>query len=212
MKHYWQSIVAAAVLAAAAPVQAVEIFEAQLDSSQVVSTMSTSTATGVARFVLSDDLSQLSYELELSGLDLEPVMANRTDANDVDKIHLHDAPAGATGPHVLNIFGLPSEDDADLVVDFVAESLMGSWDDGDAIDPNTGMPFDQSAGGTTKFLSNFIDELRAGELYIAVHTIGNGGGVTIRGQLQAVPVPLPFTAFLILPGLFLIRRFSISRC
>ena len=205
MKTFWSQPLCAAslLLAATAPAHSALMFTATLDASQVVSNASTETGTGFATFTLNDAMTTLDYTLNLTGLNLEPEGDGRSDPSDVDKIHLHVAPPGTPGPHVLNIFGLPSEDDNDLVVDFVANSLTGRWDDGDAIDPNTGNPFDQSAGGTTKFFSDHLNDLLAGNLYIAVHTAGQGGQVAIRGQLQQVP--LPASIWLLLPMLIVLR-------
>ena len=178
------------VLGLTNPVHSATIsFKANLDAAQVVSNPNSSSAKGLAKFVLNSELNQLSYVLSLDGLDLKPVLGNRTEFNDVNKIHLHAGASGQIGPHVLNVFGLPSEDDQDLVVDFKNENLSGIWDDGDAIDPLTGQAFDQTVGGTTKFLSNFIEELKEGNLYLAVHTAGFNGGVAIRGQIERVPEP-----------------------
>ena len=168
-------------------------FTAMLTGDQVVGGGTTEPGEfGVATFELNQQMTELSYAVQLFGLDLDPIMANRIDDNDVDKIHLHHAPAGVVGPHVLNIFGLPSEDDADLVVDFDNESFSGIWDDGDATgDPNS--------PGSTKMLSNFVDELLNDEIYLAVHTIGVNGNVAIRGQLiRQVPEP---NCLLLLGGL-----------
>ena len=185
------------------------VFQAALNADQVVSNPTTTSATGFATFVLNDAGDALSYSVQLNGLDLDPVQADRVDPNDVTKIHLHNAPAGAAGPHVLNIFGLPSEDDDDLSVDFDAESFTGVWDDSDAIDPATGELFDQSVGSTTKPLSNFIDALLAEEIYLAVHTVEVDGEVAIRGQLRqvaAIPTPTAALAGLPLLGALALRR------
>lgn len=164
------------------------IFRAVLDASQVVGT-STETGTGIATFVLDDAQENLSYSLQLFGLDLKSVPGDRVEFSDVDKIHLHNGFPGESGPHVLNIFGLPSEDDSEMVVDFVNESLTGIYNDEDAIDPDNGGLFDQNNPGTTKLLSNFADDLIDGQLYIAIHTAGQNGDVAIRGQILAVPEP-----------------------
>ncbi len=186
---------------------AITRFQANLSAAQVVNNPTSTTATGIALFELSDDQTRLSYTLELDGLDLDPDMGSRTDPNDVNKIHLHDAPTGSTGPHVLNIFGLPREDDSQLIVDDAMESLSGEWDDDDAINPDTNMLFDQGMPGTTKLLSSFVDELLAGELYIAVHTVEVGGDVAIRGQLTQIPEPTG----LLLAGCAILLYFSRAR-
>ena len=163
-------------------------FRASLDGNQIT-TPSGSSATGFAEFELNEAMDALSYSVSLMGLDLVENPADRTDPQDVNKIHLHFGARGSNGPHVLNIFGLPSEDDDDLVVDYAAESFSGIWDDSDAIDPATGLPFDQTVGGTTKFLSSFLDQLAAGDIYLVVHTVQFPDLGEIRGQLSRVPTP-----------------------
>lgn len=165
-----------------------ETFVANLDASQVVGS-TTETGTAVATFVLDSSEQNLAYTIAIFGLDLKPNPADRTGFSDIDKIHVHNAFPGGTGPHVLNIFGLPSEDDAELTVDFDNETISGVYNDADAIDPATGELFDQNSPFTTKLLSNFVDDLRSGQLYLAVHTAGQGGDIAIRGQLFAVPEP-----------------------
>ena len=170
------------------PAQSDEVFIANLTASQVVGNTTTETGFGTATFVLDTAQLNLSYSIQLFGLDLKPNAADRTGFSDVDKIHLHNAFAGNTGPHVLNIFGLPSEDDDEMVVDFENESITGVYNDDDAFDSN-GQLFDQNSPGTTKLFSNFVDDLLGEQLYIAVHTAGQNGDVAIRGQIRAVPEP-----------------------
>jgi len=189
---------------------AAQQFQANLDAAQVVSTTSTTTATAVANFVLNDDQTALSYSLVIDGMDLKMNPADRNQPNDVVAIHLHSAPIGTPGPHVLNIFGAPSMDDDGLVIDFAGESLTGSWDDADVVDPS---PAGQSMGGTTKFLQDFLTELRAGNLYLAVHNYTDpstpAGAVAIRGQL--IPVPEPATAGMVLCAAVLLGSSSRRR-
>lgn len=165
-----------------------DTFVANLDATQVTG-MSTETGTGVATFFLDDAQQTLNYTIQIFGLDLKSSPSDRTAFSDVTAIHLHNGFAGATGPHVLNIFGIPSEDDGDSVVDFDSETISGSYDDSDAIDPATGELFDQNNPLTTKLLSNFADDLLGGQLYLAIHTAGQDGNIAIRGQLNAVPEP-----------------------
>ena len=168
-------------------------YVAHLDASQVLNNESNSTATGTAEFVLNDAGTHLTYSLQLQGVDLTPVAANRTEPNDVVGIHLHLHVPDLIGPHILNIFGLPSEDDADLVVDFENESLWGIYDMSDGIDPATGQTYFQDDPFATKLIANWIDELNDGELYIAVHTRQPTNeappGVAIRGNIGLVPEP-----------------------
>lgn len=170
------------------------LYEAQLDASQVVFNPSSTTATGVAFFSLNEEGTHLSYSLSFDGLDLEPIVANRIDPNDIVGIHMHLTVTDVIGPHILNIFGTPSEDDADLAVDYENESLSGVYDMSDASrDPKTGELLPQFFPLTTKLISDWLDELAASELYIAVHTVEASAtppGVAIRGQIiPTVPEP-----------------------
>jgi hypothetical protein len=165
------------------------VFKAMLNAAQVTGGTSTETGTGIATFVLDDAQENLSYSIEILGMDLKVDPADRTEFSDIDKIHLHNAFAGSNGPHVLNIFGLPSEDDSEMVVDFANNTITGIYNDADAIDPNTGSLFDQNLPGTTKLFSNFVDDLMGEQLYIAFHTAGQSGNVAVRGQIRAVPEP-----------------------
>jgi hypothetical protein len=183
------------------------VFKATLDASQVPGNTSTETGTATATFVLDDAQENLSYTIEISGMDLKPNPTDRTAFSDIDKIHLHNGFAGSTGPHVLNIFGLPSEDDAEMVVDFDAESILGVFNDQDAIDPDTNELFDQNDPATTKLFSNFVDDLIQGQLYLAIHTAGQSGNVAVRGQLIAVPEPSSaFVLVVAVSGLMCRRR------
>jgi CHRD domain len=153
-------------------------------------------AIGEAFFRLNRERTQLEYTLVIEGLDLEPVAANRTDADDVLGIHLHLHVPDTVGPHVLNIFGLatygvPAEEDADLVVDYEDETLSGIYDISDAtIDPATGQPYFQFFPLTSKVIDDWLDELDAGDLMIAVHSVASGfPNMAIHGHIDRVPEP-----------------------
>ena len=165
------------------------VFKAALDASQVVGGSSTETGTAIATFVLDEAQQNLSYFIEVDGLVLDPIPEDRTGSSDIDKIHIHNAPAGFSGPHVLNIFGLPSEDDSQMVVDYGNQTIVGIYDDSDAIDPDTGELFDQNNPLTTKLFSNFVDDLLDEQLYLAIHTAGQNGNIAVRGQIRAIPEP-----------------------
>ena len=123
---------------------------------------------------------ELRYQVEIDGLNLKPIAADRTAPDDVIGVHLHLNVPDTVGPHVLNIFGLatynmPAEEDADLVVDYANRTLTGIYDDGDAtIDPNTGQPYLPFYPLTSKPLSDWIDDLENGDLMVAVHTNASG--------------------------------------
>jgi hypothetical protein len=147
-------------------------------------------AGGHASLMLSADHKQLHYIITLSGLDLEPNASQRFDANDVFGIHMHLIVPGQIGPHVLNIFGDPAEEDADLVVNYNAETLSGVFDASDATrDPLTGELLPQFFPLTTKVIDDWIDYLLADGLYLAVHTVGQGGGALLHGDILRVPEP-----------------------
>lgn len=177
----------------ATPAEGVTRYRAILDSAQVLNNVSDSSATGVAQFELDRLDSRLSYTLALEGLDLEHNPASRTDPNDVLAIHIHLHVADVIGPHILNIFGNPSEDDADLVVDYENDSLSGVFDVSDSINPDTGEPFFPDDPLATKLITDWLDELDDGQLYIAVHSRRNSvqapPGVDIRGNIFRVPEP-----------------------
>lgn len=165
----------------AAPVQAVQIFSANLDGAQEVPP-SGSSATGNATLVLSDDDQSLSYVITIVGLDFASQTPDTGD--DVTRMHIHNAPAGANGPIVFGFID-PSDDTDDFVLSFVASTLTatitGVWDTTDAGQP----------------LADFLDALRSGQLYINVHTERAPGG-EVRGQI----VPEPTTMALLALGLF----------
>jgi hypothetical protein len=147
-------------------------------------------AGGHATFILSNDQKELHYSIVLLGLDFEPDVANRIDPEDVFGIHMHLIVPGQIGPHVLNIFGDPAEEDADLVVDYEAETLTGRFDVSDATrDPLTGELVPQFFPLTTKVIDDWIDYLMADGLYLAVHTVGQGGAALLHGDINQVPEP-----------------------
>lgn len=188
------------IVSHASGVSAETQYGANLDSSQVLNNASDSTATGAAQFSLNNAGTHLSYSVNFAGLDLDPIAANRTDPNDIIGIHIHLHVADVIGPHILNVFGFPSEDDADLVVDYENESLTGVYDMSDGIDPATGLPFFQDDPLATKLIANWLDELDAGDLYLAVHSrkasTETPPGVAIRGNIFLIPEPAAGTLLL----------------
>lgn len=197
------SAVALVALLMVGPVRGQTYFRASLAASHMPG--SHNTATAEAFLTLSSDRTKLSYTINLYGLDLEPNSANRTHDEDVVGMHFHRTVPDAIGPHILNIFGLaapgiPAEDDADLLVDYENESVSGIFDDGDAtIDPATGEPYLQFFFLTSKIMSDWLDELEAGQLYLAVHTVGAGGGPLMHGDI--LPVPEAATSVLTISGI-----------
>ncbi len=193
-------------------------FTANITGDQVVPGTG-STAVGTGSFTLNEDETQLAYELAFEGVNLveKLVEGDRTAPNDVNKIHIHVAPAGSNGPHTLNIFGLPAEDDADLVVDYAANTLSGVWDDSDVSDLNGNGLSDPN---DTKPLTDFINTLKTGGLYVQVHTnrfdASTGFPGELRGQILATndaptattPEPLSVLGLVAVTG---IAGLSLSR-
>ncbi len=177
---------------------------------------STTDATGEIFLTLNDARTELAYRIELhDGLGLKPNPADRTEPDDILGIHLHLHVPDAFGPHVLNIFGLatynlPAEEDGDVAIDYNHRTVTGIWDDGDAtINPETGEPYLPFFPLTSKPLSNWLHELEAGELMVAVHTVETGFPVmAIHGHISpVVPEPTGFAiAAMLLIGLMLYRR------
>ena len=135
---------------------------------------------GTARFWLRESGRALEYEIVLDGLDVggiqgDPVTENGGD--DVTQLHLHVAPAGERGPHALNVFGAPAEDDADMTFDPASGTIRGLWDDGDvSTDPSI-----PEAGRSVPFTDALAD-LCAGRVYVNVHPPRYEPG-ELRGQV-----------------------------
>ena len=180
--------------------QSITQFQANLAAGNLNSNPPSS-ATGTATFTLTeptDGSPTLDYSIQFSGLDLnatgilpnghDPVISNQTtdQMDDVWGIHIHHAPSGSVGPHVLNVIGRPANDDGDIVPDFGNNSLTGLWDDTDTF--GTSPP-------DSKPLTNFLQELHHEELFLIIHSWGRdngsglGGGATIGGRIELVPEP-----------------------
>jgi hypothetical protein len=164
-------------------------------------------AIGEAFFVLNAERTELRYLLTVDGLSLKPIATDRTEPDDIIGIHLHLNVPDTVGPHVLNIFGLATygvaaEEDADLVVDYDHKTLSGIYDISDAtIDPATGEPYFQFFPLTSKIIDDWLDELDAGQLMIAVHTVASGfPAMAIHGHISR-SVPEPTTSVLTLAGI-----------
>jgi hypothetical protein len=167
-------------------------------------------ASALAHMTLDVDPYRLHYSIALEGLDLEPVAANRLDLNDVIGIHMHFIVPDVTGPHILNIFGFPGEEDADLTVDYQTETLSGIYDLSDATrDPATGEPYPQFFFITTKIIDDWIEELVTNQLYLAVHTAGENGQALLHGDIIAIPEPA--TAGLLAVGVAALAEVSRRR-
>lgn len=166
---------------------------------------SASTASGTAYFTLTTGGAngpELSYTVDLSGLyyDTELPRASSTGPDNlVRAVHIHFGAIGTNGWHALNIYGVPREDDGDLVVQL--NSLSGNWDDSDE-NFNGGS---EAGMGDSVALTDALTELQNGELYVQVHTFGYRAG-EIRGQITSVPEPSSLSLMIPLLGISMFSR------
>lgn len=116
-----------------------------------------STAAGSAEFTLTQvpgnpSANSLTYEIQFENVDLNGTQTASI-FDDITALHIHDVtrcapmfPQCLEGSdtagtiHLLNIFGLPRNDDADVVVDPLAGTISGSWDVGDTSASGTPVP------------------------------------------------------------------------
>ena len=217
MKTFLLAILAAAP---AAPLHAVILLRADLTPDQVIpigdapSPAGISSASATAHFIL--DLNGISptlaYTISFQGLSV---------ATDIQAVHFHlghpqpgpsplpgppglkHADAEENGPHVLNVFGLPREDDADLVVDPLTNTISGVWDNSDW---NYGPDGILDRGDSVQ-LAPMIPDLLLGEIYVQVHTFDFPVPDTgeLRGQIVVVPEP-GIAVLLTVPGLLALGR------
>ena len=145
-----------------------EVFRAELTGSQEVGPVVT-TAFGDAMFLLNPAQDRLEMTIELIGLDLDGLRTPLDPSDDVTGLHIHNAPAGANGGVVFGIIGINSDLNGDTIVDAANGRVYSAWD------------LNEGNGG---MLAGQLANLRNGDLYVNVHTVGNPGG-EIRGQIQA---------------------------
>jgi glucose/arabinose dehydrogenase len=134
-------------------------FSAELSGDQEVPPVDTA-ASGDASFTLSEDGTELEFELQVANI------------QDVTQAHIHLAPPGVNGPVVAFLFGFVpggvTIDDGTLAEGTITEDDLIAR-------PAVGF------GGT---MEELIARIRAGDAYVNVHTIDHPGG-EIRGQLVA---------------------------
>ena len=192
MKASFASALLAVVMAVgAAPAAASVVFQAVMTHDQEVITpgIPNEGSSGLATFVLNDAQTRLTYEVQLTGLDLgrvdatgNPILpatgANRDD--DVIRVHIHRALVGLNGGIVFGMIdGLATlrNDPNDLVIDGPNRHITGAWD--------------LTEGNGAANLGTELANLFRGGLYINVHTSDHAGG-EIRGQILRVPEPASF--------------------
>ena len=174
-----------------------QTYTADLTGSGVIKSgdlISTTTATATASFQLvtapgNPSATALSYVLSLDDFDIDGTKTPDL-GDDITAIHLHTLtecaaatclPGDTAGTkHVLNIFGVPREDDADLSIDLAMSQVSGVWDPTDANELTPAPGQDPN---------DYLDELVNGQLFIMVHTrefsAGAAGGVLIPEPASA---------------------------
>ena len=188
----------------------VMIYAADLDAEQVQPVGDNedplgSVAMGFARMELDLDslIISMSYEISFIGLSLE---------DDITAVHFHrghregarlprHGEYGVNGPHVLNVYGFPRQDDDDLVVDLENNTLRGIWDNTDRNFGPDGVYQPSDSVGLGEVVPDLFEE----EIYIQVHTVNFPGG-EIRGQLYLIPEPEGTAMIVIASCLTLLRR------
>jgi hypothetical protein len=125
---------------------------------------------------------RIAYTITLTGLDVGGIKGQAQTADpsdDVTQLHFHVGAPGERGPHALNVFGFPSEDDADMTFDAASGTIRGLWDESDLTPPEAELP----NMARSQRLSAMRPNLCAGLLYVNVHTPYFDTGET-RGQVQ----------------------------
>jgi hypothetical protein len=182
--------IALGLLLALAPVASAQTtFEAWIENEQEVSNppVPEQGTGGFGRFVLSADMTSLSYDITLFGLDIDGLQTPGILNDNAARFHIHAAPRGSNGGIV---FGMkdPNHDLDDLVINPGTSRITGVWD---GLEGN----------GTT--LAAQLPALLANGLYFNVHTPDHTGG-EVRGQIM-IPEPSSL-ALLGICGLALVRR------
>lgn len=131
-----------------------EQFFAFLRGSEEVPPVATA-ASGSSFFTLSENEREMDYTLTVNNIE------NMTAA------HIHLGQRGENGPIVVFLFGPESPG-----VSFEREVITGSFTQENFVGPLAGRPF-----------SVLLDEMRAGNTYVNVHTEQNPAG-EIRGQIR----------------------------
>lgn len=145
-----------------------------LQESQVVPPTG-SVGGGTVLASLNDRQTALRYFIRINpALQLAMPPANPTD---VTAVHLHIGPVGVNGQHLLNIYGFPSQDDAQMTVLTNVNGIIGRWDDGDATGP---------AANQSKPLTANITPLFSESTYLQIHTMQFPTGA-VRAQLELFP-------------------------
>jgi hypothetical protein len=147
-------LVLASVLTVSVAYAAEKHFHAKLTGKEEVPSVKTK-ASGKADFKLSKDGKQLSYKLTVKNIE------------NANAAHLHKGKKGVSGPVLANLFTGPKKEG----------KFSGVLAEGNLTDKDLA---DELQGKTLADLENLI---KAGEVYVNVHTDGHPDG-EIRGQVK----------------------------
>jgi CHRD domain len=143
-RHVLISLVAAAACFAM-PAQAESVFTAAMDGAQCLPDPIKTPATGTVELRVSPDGKKINYKITVDKL-LNPSQAD-----------LHLGPASQNGQVVVKLW--PQGNAAGKRGEFNGVLVEGSFDAGDFVGPMTGST-----------IAEFIEEIRAGNAYVNVHT------------------------------------------
>jgi len=132
-------------------------FKATLSGADQVPAVDT-TAAGTATFRLNAAGDTLNYTINVTGIQ-DPAAA-----------HIHMAAAGKNGPPVVVLY--PSDANPAQTGAFTGVLAKGSITAASLVGPLAG-----------KTLADLVEQIKAGNTYVNVHTKAHGGG-EIRGQIQ----------------------------
>jgi hypothetical protein len=183
------SLVVSLFTALTLPASAAQRFRAIITHEQEVSNppIPDEGSSGIGWFILSDDMTSLSYDVTLVGLDLDGLQTPGNPDDNVTRTHFHAAPAGTNGGIVFGQIdpnvSLRNDLD-DLMVDPIAGTIRGVWD---------------GTEGNNTTLAAQLPTLLANGLYFNVHTSDHAGG-EIRGQIVWVPEPATYVSLALAAG------------
>jgi len=131
-----------------------------------------------ASFWLDKKGENLKYKIQIDNMDLTGWQSPSDADDDVTGVHIHDAALGdgTTGPHILNVWEAPIEDDAQMKAYPSKGIIKGIYDDSDVTPHNAGVHHGESLPLTDK-----INDLCNGDFYVMIH---QGPGV-LKGD--AIP-------------------------
>ena len=133
---------------------------------------------GVTYFWLNSEEESLFYEIVLPTLVIDDDVTGGNPKS-VTKIHFHFAAAPSKGPHALNVFRLPCEDDDDVALFPSEGAITGFWDETDVPTCAFGTP------GQSQPIAIMLPLLCQDEIYVNVHTNRCTAG-EVRGNFEII--------------------------